>query len=172
MMVKRAHLSRDLGCGAAVIALVAVTSARTQVWRRARRPDQGRITVRKGEAQRAHSVYPSDAVAVRCAQPGRPQRSRRYWDTGEWGDGTIEPERPQPERPQLVRPRPERPAPEQPMAVASAAWGRPLAAVSTSTSTLTSASICPIPSSSPIHSHRDQLAEPHSRPGAKRGFQR
>jgi hypothetical protein len=163
MMVKRAHLPADLCFGAAVIALLAVTSAHTQVWRRARRRADGwTFTVRPGDASGAHCVYPSDAATVRRAQPGRSPRSRRYWDTGEWGDQTIEPEQPQPEHPQ----------PEQPMAAASGARGRPLAAVSASTPPLTSASTCRTPSNAPTLSHPAHGAGPNSRPVAKRCLQR
>ncbi len=151
-MMNRARLQRDLGWGAAVIVLLAVTTARTGetdlferdlserhrlfdrhlrfdarlfgIRRRARRRvDVRPATARKRERQRPNGAQAICAVTVRCGQPSCSRHNRRSWDTGGWGDGTIELE-----------------CQRLPQSTSAAAggWGRSLASASASTSSFTS----------------------------------
>jgi hypothetical protein len=96
MSVKRPHLQRDLGWGAAAAVLIAVTTvrpgealsayaalldhrsatARLRRWARARV-----VRVSMGERQRVTCAYPTE---------GRGRHSRRAWDTQEGSAGRVE----------------------------------------------------------------------------------
>jgi hypothetical protein len=153
VMAKRAHLQRDLGWGAAMVVLLAVTTVRAGVADRfgtdsfdadlferhvphRRRPDrrrslrrrlaQGRSAAVLGtDPQQSTGSHPAGAVTVRCGPPLCARHGRRSLDTGEWSDGRVETER---RRPQPLAP------------VPSGGWGRSLASVSASMSSFTPSS--------------------------------
>jgi hypothetical protein len=116
-MAKRTHLQRDLGWGAALVVLLAVTTVRagmtdrfatdavdTDLFERHvrhrnthsrhrsfRRLAQARsAAVLTSDLWQTIAPHPGDAVTVRCGQPARAPRGRRSWDTGEWGDRRAE----------------------------------------------------------------------------------